>query len=291
LPVDHRLRGIVWMLATMLCFITLDAIMKYAMDFYPLVQVTWARFFFATIFAALLCRKNLLTYAQTQRPMLHSGRAILLMITTGLFNAGVWQMPLATATSIMFLSPILVTMLSIFLLSEHVGIRRWLSIAVGFAGALIIVSPWNEAAASLGTGPLFLLAAALTNALYQITTRQLRGDHHLTMLLYTASAGAIITSALVPWHWQTPDIKGWALLIGSGAAGCLGHLCIIKAFQSAPASVVAPFGYSSLIWATLFGVTIWQEWPGLNTWIGAGLIILAGLYIFFRERKLKGQTD
>jgi drug/metabolite transporter (DMT)-like permease len=291
LPADHRLRGIVWMLATMLCFITLDAIMKYAMAFYPLVQVTWGRFFFATIFAALLCNKNLTTYAQTQRPLLHASRATLLMVTTGLFNSGVWQMPLATATSIMFLSPILVTLLSIFLLSEHVGIRRWLSIAVGFAGALVIVSPWNEAAAGLGSGPLFLLAAALTNALYQITTRQLRGDHHFTMLIYTASIGAVVTSVLVPWYWKTPDLFGWALLIGSGAAGCIGHLCIIKAFQSAPASVVAPFGYSSLIWATLFGVTIWREWPGLNTWVGACLIILAGLYIFFRERKLKGVSD
>ncbi len=287
MPAEHRLRGIAWMLATMLCFITLDAIMKYAMDFYPLVQVTWGRFFFATIFAALLCNKDLLRYAQTRRPILHSGRATLLMVTTGLFNSGIWQMPLATATSIMFLSPILVTVLSIFILSEHVGIRRWISIAIGFAGALIIVSPWNEAAAALGSGPLFLLAAALTNALYQITTRQLRGDHHLTMLLYTASAGTVITSLLVPWHWQTPDMFGWALLIGSGAAGCIGHLCIIKAFQSAPASVVAPFGYSSLIWATLFGVTIWGEWPEWTTWLGATLIMTAGLYIFFRERQLK----
>lgn len=283
---EHRLRGIAWMLATMLCFISLDAVMKYALQTYPLVQVTWGRFFFATLLAAVLCMKNFPEYMHTQMPILHLRRSLFLMITTGLFNAGIVYMPLATATSIMFLSPILVTLLSIFLLAEHVGIRRWMSIIVGFAGALIIVAPWSEASVSQGTAPFFLLAAALTNALYQITTRQLRGDHHLTTLLYTASAGAIITSVIVPWQWQTPDAFGWLLLVSSGVIGCVGHLCIIKAFQSAPASIVAPFAYSSLIWATLFGFIIWQEFPGMNTWIGGSLIILAGLYIFFREKHL-----
>ncbi len=278
------------MLATILCFITLDAVMKYALQTYPLVQVTWARFFFATLLALILCLRNLPQYMRTQMPLLHARRSLFLMVTTGLFNAGVVQMPLATATSIMFLTPILVTLLSIFILAEHVGIRRWMGIIVGFAGAVIIVAPWNETSASLGTGPIFLLAAALTNALYQITTRQLRGDHHLTTLLYTASAGAIITSMILPWHWKSPDPFGWTLLIGSGVIGCIAHLCIIKAFQSAPASVVAPFAYSSLIWATLFGFVIWQEFPAINTWIGAALIILAGLYIFFRERHLQAKA-
>ncbi len=287
---EHRLRGIAWMLATMFCFIMLDAVMKYALEVYSLVQVTWGRFFFATLLAGILCARNLPEFMRTKMPLLHTKRSLLLMVTTGLFNAGIVQMPLATATSIMFLTPILVTLLSIFILAEHVGIRRWISIVVGFAGALIIVAPWSGASASLGTGPLFLLAAALTNAFYQITTRQLRGDHHLTTLLYTASAGAIITSMILPWHWQTPDAFGWFLLVSSGVIGCIAHLCIIKAFQSAPASVVAPFAYSSLIWATLFGFVIWQELPAVNTWIGAALIILAGLYIFIRESHLQAKV-
>jgi drug/metabolite transporter (DMT)-like permease len=131
-----------------------------------------------------------------------------------------------------------------------------------------------------------LLAAALTNASYQISTRRLRLDSPYTSLLFTAAAGALVTSILLPWHWTMPDAFGWLLLIGSGLVGCLSHLCLIKAFQAAPASVVAPFSYSSLIWATTFGFVIWGDVPQASTLLGAALIIGSGLYIFLREKKL-----
>jgi drug/metabolite transporter (DMT)-like permease len=290
-PVENRLKGIFWMLATMACFITLDTIMKYAMEHYPLVQVTWARFFFATIFAALLCGRRLPQLVRSSVPGVQLSRSVLLMTTTGLFNAGIINLPLATATTIMFLSPILVTLLSIALLGESVGIRRWFGIAMGFAGAVIVVQPWASLGTTFTTGALFLLAAAFTNSCYQIATRRVRFDDPLTSLLFTAGVGAIVTSFLLPPYWQAPDAIGWALLIASGAAGCLGHLFIIWAFRAAPASVVAPFSYSSLVWATLFGYLIWGELPGINTWIGATLIVSAGLYIFFREKKLKAQDS
>ena len=113
----------------------------------------------------------------------------------------------------------------------------------------------------------------------------------MTSLLFTATAGAIVTSGLLPGNWTMPDAFGWALLGGSGLAGCLGHLCIIRALQAAPASVVTPFSYSSLIWATLFGFAIWQELPDRYTIIGAGLIVTAGLYIFLRERQLAARAE
>jgi drug/metabolite transporter (DMT)-like permease len=276
------------MLATMLCFITLDAIMKYGMESMSLVQVTWGRFFFATLFAVMLCGRNLPQLAISESPRIQLVRSVFLMVTTGLFNAGILTVSLPTATTIMYLTPIFVTILSIFVLGEHVGLRRWSSIAVAFIGAVIVVAPWNGGFAAASAGELFLVAAAVTNAAYQITTRQLRHDDPMTSLLYTACAGAVVTSAILPGYWATPSFSGWLLLIGSGLAGLLGHLCIIKAFHSAPASVVAPFSYSSLIWATLFSFMIWNDVPMANTWIGASLIVASGLYIFFRERKLKG---
>ena len=207
-PPESRLKGIAYMLATMACFITLDAIMKYALEHYSLVQVTWARFFFASIFAAALCGRRLFELARSSVPGVQLARSVLLMTTTGLFNAGVSKLPLATATTIMFLSPILVTVLSIGVLGEKVGLRRWVGIAMGFVGALIVVQPWHSLGETFTTGALFLLAAAFTNSSYQIATRRVRFDDPLTSLLFTASAGAIVTTLLLPGNWSTPDAFG-----------------------------------------------------------------------------------
>lgn len=281
---ENRTKGILWMLATMFCFLSLDAIMKHLLESYSLVQVTWGRFFFATIVAALACGPRIGTLAISRAPGLQMVRSVLLMTTTGLFNAGIRTIPLATATTIMFLNPIFVTLLAQPILGEKVGLRRWTGVAVGFLGALVVVRPWQEGLGGLGTGVLLLVAAALTNATYQIATRKVRFDDPMTSLLYTAVAGAVVTSALAPWFWTWPKAFDWLLFVGSGAMGGLGHLCIIRAFRAAPASVVAPFSYSSLVWAALFGFTIWGDWPDLWTWAGAAVIISSGLYIFHRER-------
>ncbi len=97
--------------------------------------------------------------------------------------------------------------------------------------------------------------------------------------------GAVVTSLIVPWFWAWPSAFEWLLLVASGVAGGLGHMFLIRAFRSAPASVVAPFSYSSLLWAALFGYLIWDDWPDIWTWAGAALIVGSGLYIFQRERR------
>ena len=275
------------MLATMFCFITLDAIMKYALQTYSLVEVTWARFFFATVVAALVCGKRLPELVMSKAPKRQLLRSAFLMTTTGLFNAGLVHLPLATCTTIMFLSPILVTMLSNVVLGEHVGLRRWAGIVIGFIGALVVIRIWEVGVVGLNVGVLFMLGAAFANASYQITTRGLRHENPLTSLLFTGAVGALVTSTLLPYHWLMPDAFGWALLVSSGIIGCVGHLCLIKAFQAAPASVVAPFSYSSLVWATLFGFVVWGDVPiWTTTVLGAAMIIGSGLYIFLRERHL-----
>ncbi|MBI3674269.1 MAG: DMT family transporter [Rhizobiales bacterium] len=281
---ENRSRGILWMLATMFSFVSLDAMMKHLLQTYSLVEVTWGRFFFATIAAIILCGRRLPGLAVSKSPKLQVLRSLLLMSTTGLFNAGIRTTALATATTIMFTSPLLVTVLSVPFLGEKVGPRRWAGVAIGFLGALIVVRPWERGLGASGLGLLLLLMAALLNANYQIATRKVRADDPLTSLLYTDTAGAIVTSAIVPWFWSSPDVAGWAEIVGSGVAGGVGHFCLIKAMKAAPASVVAPFSYTSLVWATLFGLSIWGDWPDLWTWAGAALIIGSGLYIFHRER-------
>jgi drug/metabolite transporter (DMT)-like permease len=283
---ENRTRGILWMLATMVCFISLDATMKYALEFLPLVEVTWARFFFASLAALIICGRDLPKLWRSANPRSQLFRSMLLMVTTGLFNAGIMQVPLATATVLMFMSPILVTVMSAVVLQEHVGWRRWIGVGVGFLGALVVARAWENGLSMFNTGTLLLFTAAFANASYQITTRKLRGDQPLTTLLFTAATGAVVTTGLLPWHWQMPDGREWLLMMMAGVLGCVGHLCLIRAYRLAPASVIAPFAYSSLIWATILGFAIWQDVPELTTLIGAAMIIGSGLYIFLRERRL-----
>jgi drug/metabolite transporter (DMT)-like permease len=132
---------------------------------------------------------------------------------------------------------------------------------------------------------VFAVAAACCYALYQITTRQLSySDAPLTTLSYTALVGALFSSFAVPFGWIWPDVEGWAFMALVGLIGGLGHFCVIKAFQAAPAAVVAPFGYSSIIWSTSFGFLIFGDLPDVWTIFGGTIIIGSGIYILHRER-------
>jgi len=288
---ENYATGILWMLATVFCFTSLDTMMKELMLTYSLVQVTWARFFFATIVAILAAGTSLPSIVRSKAPGLQLSRSLLLALTTGIFNAGVRLVPLATATTIMFLSPILITVLSVPLLKEHVGLRRWIGVGIGFLGALIVVQPWESDTDTFFVGAVLLLIAALLNANYQIMTRKVRlYDEPLTSLFYTAMVGAVATSLIVPWYWEWPQGTDWLLLMSTGLLGGVGHLCLIQAFRHAPAAVVAPFSYASLIWASVFGWLLFNEWPQFSTWLGAALIIGSGLYIFHRESQHRRNT-
>jgi drug/metabolite transporter (DMT)-like permease len=257
--------GIAWMLATMFWFVTLDSTAKYLMQSYPVVQVIWARFFFHLVFVALLMGRQLPLQIRSQWPSNQYLRSLFMFATTVMFFIGIHILPLTTAATIMFLSPIIVTMLSIPLLGERVG-----RIAIGFVGALVVMRPGSD---SLQLSILVVLAAAFTHALYQVFTRKLRSrDGPITSLFYTAVVGAAVTSVIAPFYWEPVAALDWLLFVFAGLAGCIGHLCLIRAFRTAPASVVAPFSYSSLLWATLFGFVLFGG---------------SGLYIFHREHRLK----
>jgi len=282
---DRPLIGIAWMLATMFWFVTLDSTAKYLMQTYPVAQVIWARFFFHVIFVALLMGRGLTAQIKSRSWPHQSLRSLFMFLTTVLFFVGISILPLATASTIMFMAPIIVTILSIPLLGEKVGVRRWIGIVIGFAGALVVMRPGSD---SLQLSVLVVLAAALTHALYQIFTRKLRvHDSQLTSLFYTGIVGAVAMSVAVPAFWQPVATPDWGLFVFAGIAGGIGHLCLIRAFQNAPVSVVAPFSYSSLLWAILFGFVLFGELPGPWTLGGAALIICSGLYIYHREQRVK----
>lgn len=269
----------------MLLFVTMDAVAKVLGSIYPVNQVVWGRFFFHMVVLAIVFRLSIVTFLRSKKSAWQLLRSSLMVVTTALFFTGLAKSSLATATTIMFLSPIYVTVLSIPLLGEKVGARRWLGVLAGFAGALIIIRPGSESVSGVN---LFLLAAPLTNALYQIMTRKVREhDNEKVSLVYTALVGALVTSSIAPFNWQTPDSMGWALLALAGVLGCVSHFCLIRAFKTAPASAVVPFSYTSLIWATLYGYILFNNLPDRYTLLGASIIICSGIYIFYRENSLK----
>jgi drug/metabolite transporter (DMT)-like permease len=275
--------GIAWMLLAVIWFVVLDTFAKYLIQTYPVVQVIWARFFFHTLLVLMLMRTKIPGGIVSKTWKLQGTRSIAMLITTTLFFIGLSRVQLATASTIMFLSPIFVTILAIPMLGESVGFRRWIGVLIGFMGALIIVRPNSI---SFDVGLLYILAAAFSHAFYQIFTRRVRMyDHALTSLLYTGLIGALITSLIVPFYWVSVNPLDWFLFAFLGLAGSVGHLCFIRAFSLAPASVVAPLSYTSLIWATVSGYIFFADLPDRWVIIGGALIIGSGLYIFYREQQ------
>ncbi|MFK7853533.1 MAG: DMT family transporter [Granulosicoccus sp.] len=298
---ENHVAGILWMLLTMSLFVSMDAFAKYLTQEFSQFQVVWARFFFHMLFMALLLRQELLRTLVSGNVKLQLLRSSMLLLTTLLFFSGLRSTDLSTATSIMFLSPIFVTLLAIPLLGESVGVRRIVGVLIGFLGAIIIVFPHAEVhgivnvASSEGQGVqswlpeighLLLICAAASNAFYQIMTRKLRlVDSPTTTLLYSAVVGVVLMSIWAPRVWLPPMPTQWLLMICVGVLGCCSHFCLIRAFRNAPASLVVPFSYSSLLWATLLGFLLFGALPDRWTLFGASLIVASGLYIFYRESR------
>lgn len=284
---DSR-RGIGWMLVTMLLFVSMDTVAKYLIESYPVPQVVWARFAFHALLLALFLGPRLRTTAITRRPGLQILRSALLVVTTILFFSGLSYLPLADASAVMLVGPLVITALSMPLLGEHVGIRRWSGVVIGFVGALVIIRPGFDA---MQPAALFPLAAATTYAFYQIATRVLsRSDDTMTTLFYSPVVGLVVMSLAMPFFWQAPDLEGWLLMALAGLIGGLSHFTLIKAFTAAPAATVAPFGYSALIWATVSGLVVFGDFP--DGWTIAGAVIIAGsgLYILHREHVRKREV-
>jgi len=281
-------RGILWMLAAMMMFSGTNASAKLLSEQYAVMQIVWARYFFQFLLLSVFLGPRLQGIMMTSKLTVQITRSFLLLGTSVLFFFGLSQIALADISAVMFVTPILVTALSMPLLGEKVGLRRWAGIVIGFLGALIIIRPGFG---MMQTAALFPLGAACLYALYQISTRFLgRTDPAITTLFYTASSGTVITTALIPWFWDMPNAWGWALMVAMGITSNLGHFSLIKAYESSLVATVAPFLYANIIWATLFGFILFSELPDLWTLTGAFIIAASGLYIFHREQR-RGSVD
>ncbi|MFN4087923.1 MAG: DMT family transporter [Alphaproteobacteria bacterium] len=280
-------RGIACSLAMSVCFATIDATAKLLAQDTPVIQVVWGRYVFHFLFLAAFVfgATGLRRLTQTRRLGLQLTRSVLLVGSTASFWLALVYLPLAQAITIGFASPLILTALSVPLLGERVGRYRWTAVVVGLVGVAIVVRP---GLGSMHWAVALPLLTAVLYALYQIATRVLsHTDDAMATLFYTGLGGLIVSSIAVPFFWQPPGMMQWLGFVWLGLLGAAGHTLLIKAFSLAPASLLAPFGYTSLIWATILGYLLFAEVPDLWTLVGAAVIIGSGIFIVLREHRLR----
>jgi drug/metabolite transporter (DMT)-like permease len=272
-------------LATVL-FVTMNTGVKYLSRDLPTVQLIWARtlvhlVLVVALFAPRFGGWRLLA---TSNPGIQLGRSLLLLASTSLFFSALGHVPLADATTVSFTSPFIVAALAGPLLGEHVGLGHWAAIALGFAGALIVIRPTGGGASAYA---FLVLGSATCYALYQLLTRRVSGvDRPETSVTYSALVGTLLLSAVVPFFWQTPaHLLHWVLLGALGLFGGLGHYCVARALMWGPASVVSPFHYVQLVWAAALGYLVFGDVPAVWTWVGAVVIIASGVAIAWWESR------
>jgi drug/metabolite transporter (DMT)-like permease len=279
-----HVRGILLMCSAGFCFAVMDAGVKHLTVDYPVPQVIWARYaFHFLLMLVFLGPRYGTSLLYTRRLGTQLGRSLLLFGATVNMFFALKYIPLAEAATIGFANPLVVTALSVPILSERVGGRRWAAVVVGFLGVIIVLRPGIGV---MHWAAVLPLGMAFCYAIYQILTRLLAGkDNPRTILFYTALVGTVITSVAMPFVWVAPTAEAWGLMVAIGAIAGIGHYALIKAFEITPASVLAPFGYIALIWVILAGYIAFGDLPDQWTVGGAVVIVGSGLYIVHRERQ------
>ncbi len=283
--VQATTRGIVLMLVSVILFASMDAVVKWLGATYPTMQIVFFRSLFAFIPLSLFIFRGIgLAALRTQRPFQHAVRSLVGLTAMTSFFYAYSQMPLANAVAIGFAAPMFMTALSVPLLGEKVGPRRWVAVLVGFAGVLVIVRP--DAGVFHAAAPV-ALAGTVFYALAMIFVRRLgRTETSTAIVFYFTLICTLVSGVFMPFVWVAPDAQGWALLVLVGLLGGLAQMAMTNAVRLADIAVVAPFDYTALLWTALLGFLIWSEVPGINVWLGAVIVVASGIYILYREARL-----
>lgn len=279
---DDPLKAIVLAVSATVLFGSSDTISKYLSGSLPIVEFLWIRYVIFLMLAVILAGRRPARALHPRNPGLQIIRGLCVVGSSVLFVYGVRQMTMAQATTISFLSPLLITILSIPLLGEIVGPRRWAAVAAGMVGMLVVVRPGMG---GFQPAALFGVASAFSWALALIITRKIsNSDPPQTTVLWSAGIGTIVLTVLLPFEviWPTSKQLGLSLVLGVLASA--GQWMVILAHRLAPASLLAPFFYGQLLWVTVLGFLVFGNLPDEWTMAGAGIIIASGLYTAHRER-------
>ena len=286
-PGGSILAGILLMCAGVGALPFMNVGVKYLAQSYPAPQITWARFTgHLLVMLALFMPRYGIRLLLPQRPMVQIGRSAMMLASNLVYVMAIASVPLATASAIGFTSPLIVTALSVPLLGESVGWRRWTAVLVGFAGAVLVIRPSSGFS---DPAVLLILVSSFAYALYQIGTRWVaRYDNAATGIVFAALIGSLAMTFVLPFNFRLPTTPLDILVFsGIGVIGGFAHYLIIRAFQIGQAAVIAPLGYVELIGSTVLGYVFFGNLPDLWTWIGAAVIVASGVYIALRERTLR----
>ena len=279
--------GIFLMVITTIVFASQDGLSKYLATEYNVYMVVMIRYwFFAAFIMTISSRKpgGVKQVAKTKTPLLQIFRSLVLVAEMCVTVLAFTLLGLAETHAIFASYPLVIAMLSGPILGEHVGWRRWLAICVGFFGILIILNPGNGIFSPYALVPL---AGAILFALYGLLTRYAgQYDKSSTSFFWTGTVGCIAMTAIGLNFWDPVSQADWSIMLILSASGMLGHFLLIKCYEVAEASAVQPFAYLQLIWASLIGVIIFGEQITTNVLIGACIIVGAGLFTLWRERKV-----
>ncbi len=277
--------GIAGILIGMFAVSIMDALAKWLGEGYPIAELVFFRNLFALPPALFILwqqrggRASLVPRWKTG----HVLRALFALGATFTFFLGLRYLPLADAISIAFAAPLLVTALSVPILGERVGLRRWAAVIAGFVGVLVMTRPGAEA---FRPEALYILVAVLCYALAMLVTRRLaRSDTTPAIMLSSIGISILLSGLALPFGWRTPAGMDFLLFVLLGLVGGIGMYFMTQAYRYAPAAVIAPFDYTALLWGTLFGWLVWHELPGAHVWFGAAIVIASSLYIVYRETR------
>lgn len=289
---QDTLRGISLMTIAMLLIPTMDIVAKYLTATLPPLEIAFGRFFFQSIFAFLTAAIGPgVATLWPPRVWPHLLRGVFLAGATVLFFTALRVMPVADAIAVFFVEPMILTVLSAIFLKEQIGMRRWIAVAIGLAGALIIIRPGFDV---FGVAALLPLGTAFLFALYLVITRKLSGEGSMLAIQFTTGIGGALllggfAVAAVIFNvdeapFTMPALPGIGLLAAIGAISFFAHGLIVRAFAVAPASVLAPFNYLEIVSGTFLGYLVFGDFPKATTWLGIAIIVGCGLYIAHRER-------
>lgn len=279
-----RLTAIALMSGAIVCFSLLDTCAKWLGGTMQPMQVVLARYVISVALVSLLLNPwSHPGITRTKRPWLQGFRSLLLLGSTALNFVALQYLQLAETVSIMFAAPLLVALLAGPLLGEWAGPRRLIAIGVGFLGVLVVTRP---GLGGLHPAALLSVCGCFCYAFYSLATRMLASsDSPQTTMFYSGIGGVVIMLPLLPLYWSWPaDWQSWLLMCGTGFFGAVGHWLLILAHQRAPATILAPFIYSQIIWMILLGWFVFGQIPDRFTFIGAAVVIASGLYLLYRER-------